>query len=276
MPILKLAKGGEGNTAELAKAAEGSTAEELSHEDLFNESPQGSFAEPPASWGAAVLDSPARPSVADWSPPHSPNVRGSMLNRVASSTSVDIPITPDDELPLEDARRGRSQLVGPSAAPVSGRGGERVRAEQAALEALPSDIAGLALQLWDAGDSAESAREAPSQASDEASGAREGEGSGPPRESDPSDASRRRSSLGGASSKLTPGDFDILSLVGQGAFGKVFQVQHRATGRIFAMKVMKKAAVLEKNQAEYMRTERDVLKRVDHPFIVTLRYSFQA
>ena len=41
------------------------------------------------------------------------------------------------------------------------------------------------------------------------------------------------------------------------------------------MKVMRKAHVVEKNQAEYMRTERDVLTRVEHPFIVLLHYSFQ-
>ena len=94
--------------------------------------------------------------------------------------------------------------------------------------------------------------------------------------------------------KLEPNDFTILSLVGQGAFGKVraagraaagallksaaqvFQVQERFHGgRVLAMKVMRKAHVVEKNQAEYMRTERDVLTRVEHPFIVLLHYSFQ-
>jgi p70 ribosomal S6 kinase len=93
--------------------------------------------------------------------------------------------------------------------------------------------------------------------------------------------------------KLGPSDFTILSLVGQGAFGKVraprppalgaapekcaqvFQVQKRDDGRVLAMKVMRKAHVVEKNQAEYMRTERDVLTRVEHPYIVLLHYSFQ-
>jgi serine/threonine protein kinase len=56
----------------------------------------------------------------------------------------------------------------------------------------------------------------------------------------------------------------------------VFQVQKRDDGRVLAMKVMRKAHVVEKNQAEYMRTERDVLTRVEHPYIVTLQYSFQA
>jgi p70 ribosomal S6 kinase len=55
----------------------------------------------------------------------------------------------------------------------------------------------------------------------------------------------------------------------------VFQVQKRDDGRVLAMKVMRKAHVVEKNQAEYMRTERDVLTRVEHPYIVTLQYSFQ-
>ena len=74
-------------------------------------------------------------------------------------------------------------------------------------------------------------------------------------------------------------------------------MQKRDDGRVLAMKVMRKAHVVEKNHAEcvrrllrlrlsrsqclkpasrYMRTERDVLTRVDHPYIVTLQYSFQA
>ena len=79
----------------------------------------------------------------------------------------------------------------------------------------------------------------------------------------------------GTPRKFGPNDFSILSLVGQGAFGKVFQVQRRDDGRIFALKVMKKSVVLEKQQTEYMRTERDVLTRVVHPYIVTLHASFQ-
>lgn len=75
--------------------------------------------------------------------------------------------------------------------------------------------------------------------------------------------------------KLAPGDFTILSLVGQGAFGKVFQVQSKHDGRILAMKVMRKAHVVERNQSEYMRSERDVLTRVEHPYIVLLHFSFQ-
>jgi ribosomal protein S6 kinase beta len=70
-------------------------------------------------------------------------------------------------------------------------------------------------------------------------------------------------------------DFEILKLVGQGAFGKVFQVKKKGSNEIYAMKVMRKDKILEKNHVEYMKAERDILTKVDHPFIVQLRYSFQ-
>jgi len=70
-------------------------------------------------------------------------------------------------------------------------------------------------------------------------------------------------------------DFEVLKVVGKGAFGKVYQVRKRGSSEIFAMKVMRKDHIMEKNHAEYMKAERDILTKVDHPFIVQLRYSFQ-
>lgn len=45
----------------------------------------------------------------------------------------------------------------------------------------------------------------------------------------------------------------------QGAFGKVFQVRHRASGRLYAMKVMRKERILERDHGDYVKAERDVL-----------------
>ncbi|XP_077232820.1 serine/threonine-protein kinase AtPK2/AtPK19-like [Tasmannia lanceolata] len=70
-------------------------------------------------------------------------------------------------------------------------------------------------------------------------------------------------------------DFEVMKLVGQGAFGKVFQVRKKGTSEIYAMKVMRKDKIMEKNHSEYMKAERDILTKIDHPFIVQLRYSFQ-
>ncbi|KAH9301500.1 hypothetical protein KI387_013083, partial [Taxus chinensis] len=71
-------------------------------------------------------------------------------------------------------------------------------------------------------------------------------------------------------------DFELLRVVGQGAFGKVFQVRRKGTpDEIYAMKVMRKDKIITGNHVDYMKAERDILTKVDHPFIVQLRYSFQ-
>lgn len=70
-------------------------------------------------------------------------------------------------------------------------------------------------------------------------------------------------------------DFEVLKVVGQGAFAKVYQVRKKGTSEIYAMKVMRKDKIMEKNHAEYMKAERDILTKIDHPYVVQLRYSFQ-
>lgn len=83
--------------------------------------------------------------------------------------------------------------------------------------------------------------------------------------------------------KIGPADFEILRVVGQGSFGKVFQVRKKGDSGIggvggdgiLAMKVMRKDTILKKNHVDYMKAERDILTKVEHPFIVQLRYSFQ-
>ncbi|KDO69830.1 hypothetical protein CISIN_1g013249mg [Citrus sinensis] len=80
--------------------------------------------------------------------------------------------------------------------------------------------------------------------------------------------------------KIGPGDFEIFRVVGQGAFGKVFQVKKKGvddgdSDGIYAMKVMRKDTIIKKNHVDYMKAERDILTKVTHPFIVQLRYSFQ-
>jgi len=73
-------------------------------------------------------------------------------------------------------------------------------------------------------------------------------------------------------------DFDLLKVVGKGAFGKVMMVRKKEgndAGRIFAMKVLKKSVVVAKGQVEHTKTERSVLMEIRHPYVVCLRYAFQ-
>jgi len=71
------------------------------------------------------------------------------------------------------------------------------------------------------------------------------------------------------------GDFDLLKEIGRGAFGKVYQVKHKKSRKIYAMKVLKKRKLVERNQVEHTKTERYVLELSQHPFCVTLRFAFQ-
>ena len=71
-------------------------------------------------------------------------------------------------------------------------------------------------------------------------------------------------------------DFDLLSVLGRGGFGKVMQVRHTKSGRIFAMKVLKKKELVRRKQVERTKTERHILeKAAGHPFVVSLAYAFQ-
>src|SRR3990167_7699502 len=60
-----------------------------------------------------------------------------------------------------------------------------------------------------------------------------------------------------------------------GAYGKVFLVRKKATGDLYAMKVIKKSDTLHKNQQKNIKIERDILFSVQNPFVVRLFFTFQ-
>uniref|UniRef100_A0A8C6P4H5 Ribosomal protein S6 kinase B2 n=1 Tax=Nothobranchius furzeri TaxID=105023 RepID=A0A8C6P4H5_NOTFU len=81
------------------------------------------------------------------------------------------------------------------------------------------------------------------------------------------------------SERVGPDCFELLTVLGKGAYGKVFQVrkvQGAQTGKIFAMKVLKKAKIVcNAKDTAHTRAEREILEKVRHPFIVDLLYAFQ-
>uniref|UniRef100_A0A4Y0BEH6 Mitogen-activated protein kinase n=1 Tax=Anopheles funestus TaxID=62324 RepID=A0A4Y0BEH6_ANOFN len=80
--------------------------------------------------------------------------------------------------------------------------------------------------------------------------------------------------------KVSLDDFEMLKVLGTGAYGTVFLVRKK-TGvdkeKVYAMKVLKKGIVsLKKKTAEHTRTERQVLEAIQEaPFLVTMHYAFQ-
>ena len=75
--------------------------------------------------------------------------------------------------------------------------------------------------------------------------------------------------------KINFKSFEILELLGEGSFGKVFKVRLKKTNEIFAMKVLNKSYLLKKKLLRYAITECNILKESNCPFILKLHYSFQ-
>ncbi|XP_029140470.1 ribosomal protein S6 kinase alpha-1 [Protobothrops mucrosquamatus] len=79
------------------------------------------------------------------------------------------------------------------------------------------------------------------------------------------------------SEKADPSQFELLKVLGQGSFGKVFLVRKITppdNSHLYAMKVLKKATLKVRDRVR-TKMERDILVEVNHPFIVKLHYAFQ-
>ena len=70
-------------------------------------------------------------------------------------------------------------------------------------------------------------------------------------------------------------DFTIKKVIGRGSFGKVFLVQKKDSGEVFAMKSLRKDVIIEYDQVESTKLEKDILLQADHPFLVGMSYVFQ-
>jgi len=71
-------------------------------------------------------------------------------------------------------------------------------------------------------------------------------------------------------------DFDLLKVLGKGGFGKVMLVRRKGTTDIYAMKVLKKEAVIRRNQVAHTKTETHILKQIRHPFLTRMFFAFQS
>ncbi|XP_057776188.1 uncharacterized protein LOC130995056 isoform X1 [Salvia miltiorrhiza] len=75
--------------------------------------------------------------------------------------------------------------------------------------------------------------------------------------------------------KICVDDFELLTIIGRGAFGEVRLCREKKSGNIYAMKKLKKSEMVSRGQVEHVRAERNLLAEVGSHCIVKLYYSFQ-
>lgn len=63
-------------------------------------------------------------------------------------------------------------------------------------------------------------------------------------------------------------DYEIIKPISRGAFGRVYLARKKATGDLFAIKVMRKADLIRKNMVQSVKNERNILAMANNPFVV--------
>ncbi|XP_076291183.1 AKT serine/threonine protein kinase [Lasioglossum baleicum] len=75
--------------------------------------------------------------------------------------------------------------------------------------------------------------------------------------------------------KVTLENFEFLKVLGKGTFGKVILCREKATGHLYAIKILRKEVIIRKHEVAHALTENRVLRTTHHPFLISLKYSFQ-
>ena len=75
--------------------------------------------------------------------------------------------------------------------------------------------------------------------------------------------------------KLTFHDFIKLKVLGKGSFGEVLLVKLKANNKYYAMKILIKKQVKLRHQEAHTKAERDLMVKINCPFIVSIKFAFQ-
>ena len=75
--------------------------------------------------------------------------------------------------------------------------------------------------------------------------------------------------------KMTFNDFELISVLGRGSFGKVMLVKERKTAQFWAMKVIRKDLIYIKQEMKHTYSEAHIIQKLRHPFLTRCMYTFE-
>ncbi|CAH2284913.1 rho-associated kinase 1 [Pelobates cultripes] len=70
-------------------------------------------------------------------------------------------------------------------------------------------------------------------------------------------------------------DYEVVKVIGRGAFGEVQLVRHKSTRKVFAMKLLSKLEMIKRSDSAFFWEERDIMAFANSPWVVQLFYAFQ-
>lgn len=76
--------------------------------------------------------------------------------------------------------------------------------------------------------------------------------------------------------KVKSDDFEVKDSLGKGSFGYVVLCRRIATKKFYAMKIVDKKGLLDHSRVQDVFTERNILARANHPYLMKLHWTFQS
>lgn len=70
-------------------------------------------------------------------------------------------------------------------------------------------------------------------------------------------------------------DFEVVKVIGRGAFGEVQLVRHRSTRKVYALKLLSKFEMIKRSDSAFFWEEREIMANANSKWIVQLHYAFQ-
>ena len=74
---------------------------------------------------------------------------------------------------------------------------------------------------------------------------------------------------------MNKNNFEFCYVIGKGGFGKVWKIKHLKTNKYYALKEMSKLKIIEKKSENSINYEREILSKLNNPFIINMYYAFQ-